>query len=224
MKSDAHERHYVLAGRLATVLLFAFSCAVVFLLDSAKGAFDLVLQIGAGTGPLYLVRWFWWRVNAWCEVVAMASSFVVSAVFLVLSHRGTVFSTHVALVITVFVTTSAWMAAAFLAPQTSDEVLVRFYERVRPFGPGWARVRKLAGIPADDPRARGNIPLALCGWVSGCVLVWSSLFSVGNWLYGRTFYATIMTACALASGLVLITVVRRLWAETSHDEGAAAEP
>lgn len=224
VKPDAREDHYVAAGRISTVLLFVCSCAVVFLLDSAKSAFDLVLQIGAGTGPLYLVRWFWWRVNAWSEVVAMVSSFVVSTVFLVLSHRGVVVSTHVALVITVLFTTSAWMAAAFFGPQTSDEVLVRFYERVRPFGPGWARVRKLAGISADDPLARGNVPLALCGWVSGCVLVWSSLFSVGNWLYGRVFYASLMTASALASGLVLLTVVRRLWSEPSREEVAPTKP
>jgi Na+/proline symporter len=84
IKTDGDEKHYVLAGRLTTVLLFFCSSGVVFLLDSAKGAFDIILLVGAGTGLLYLVRWFWWRVNAWCEVVAMVSSFLVSIAFLIL--------------------------------------------------------------------------------------------------------------------------------------------
>ena len=83
VRTDADEKHYVAAGRIATVLLFLCSSGMVYLLDSAKDAFDIILQIGAGTGLLYLVRWFWWRVNAWCEVVAMVSSFAVSLVLLV---------------------------------------------------------------------------------------------------------------------------------------------
>ena len=92
IRNDASERHYVQAGRLATLLLFVLSSGMVFLLDSAKDAFDVILQIGAGTGLLYLVRWFWWRVNAWCEVVAMVSSFLVSLVLLVLAKNGVHFS------------------------------------------------------------------------------------------------------------------------------------
>ncbi len=88
IRSDADERHYVLAGRLATVGLFICSSAIVYLLDTAKDAFDIILQIGAGTGLLYLVRWFWWRVNAWCEIVAMISSFVTSIALLMLARNG----------------------------------------------------------------------------------------------------------------------------------------
>ena len=90
VRSDASERHYVVAARLVTVLLFVCSSATVYLLDTAKDAFDIILQIGAGTGLLYLVRWFWWRVNAWCEIVAMISSFAVSVILLMLSRGGTV--------------------------------------------------------------------------------------------------------------------------------------
>jgi Na+/proline symporter len=95
---DASERHYVMAGRIATVGLFICSSLLVYLLDTAKDTFDIILQIGAGTGLLYLVRWFWWRVNAWCEVVAMTSSFVVSVGLLVLAKNGFTMSTHRALV------------------------------------------------------------------------------------------------------------------------------
>src|SRR5207253_7754598 len=101
VRTDADERHYVRAGRIVTIGLFVCSSGVVYLMESAKDAFDVILQIGAGTGLLYLVRWFWWRVNAWCEVVAMTSSLVVSVLLLVLAKRGVAISTHKALLITV---------------------------------------------------------------------------------------------------------------------------
>src|SRR4029453_118536 len=93
IRRDADERHYVLAGRLTTILLFICSSGVVYLLDTAKEAFDIILQVGAGTGLLYLVRWFWWRVNAWCEIVSMVSSFVVSVALLLMARNGATFST-----------------------------------------------------------------------------------------------------------------------------------
>ena len=118
-------------ARLVTVGLFVCASGAVYLLDSAKDAFDIILQVGAGTGLLYLVRWFWWRVNAWSEIVAMVSSFVVSVTLLVLRRRGMDFSTHVALLITIAVTTTCWMLTAFFGPQTDRAVLIDFYKKVR---------------------------------------------------------------------------------------------
>jgi hypothetical protein len=115
VKRDASEPHYVLAGRVVTVLLFVAASGTVYLLDTAKDAFDIILQVGAGTGLLYLVRWFWWRVNAWCEIVAMISSFATSVVLLGLVRNGAAISTHAALLITVAVTTGCWLLAAYLA-------------------------------------------------------------------------------------------------------------
>jgi Na+/proline symporter len=212
IRKNAPEKHYVLVGRLATIGLFLLSSATVYLLDTAKDAFDVILQIGAGTGLLYLVRWFWWRVNAWCEVVAMVSSFLVSLAFLVLAKNGVHFGTHVALVVTVAFTTACWVATAYLAPQTDRLVLIEFFKKVRPFGPGWRRIREEAGLGEDAARTVGdNIPLALLGWVTGCATIWSSLFAVGNYLYGRTGYALACTAVFVVAGLVLIRVVNHLW-------------
>ena len=212
IRKNAPEKHYVLVGRLATVLLFLLSSATVYLLDSAKDAFDVILQIGAGTGLLYLVRWFWWRVNAWCEVVAMVSSFLVSLALLVLAKNGTHFSTHVALLVTIAVTTVCWVTTAYVGPQTDRRVLVEFFKKVRPFGPGWRRIREEAGLGEDAARTVGdNIPLALLGWFTGCTTIWAALFAVGNFLYGRTGYALACTAVFVVAGLVLIRVVSRLW-------------
>jgi Na+/proline symporter len=215
LKPGASETHYVLVGRLATVGLFLVSSSMVFFLDTAQKAFDILLQIGAGTGLLYLLRWFWWRVNAWCEIVAMITSFAVSLTLLILHQRNVVdFSTHEDLLITIGITTVCWLAAAFLAPQTDQETLIAFYRKVHPFGPGWRPIQLVAGISdaeAAQMARHENIPLALLGWTSGCAVIWSSLFTVGNFLYGRYGYATILLAVFLLSGIVLVGVINRLW-------------
>ncbi|HSK10023.1 MAG TPA: sodium:solute symporter family protein [Vicinamibacterales bacterium] len=211
IKRDATEKHYVMAGRLTTVGLFILSSGLVFVLDTAKDAFDLILQIGAGTGLLYLVRWFWWRVTAWCEVVAMASSFLVSVTLLVLARNGVQFSTHVALLLTIAITSTLWIATAFLGPQTDRATLISFYRKVRPFGPGWEVVRREAGLLPAEEASGTNIPMALLGWVAGCTVIWSSLFTVGNVLYGRWGYATVLFAVFVVSGLGLLSVIRKLW-------------
>lgn len=212
VRRDASEAHYVWMGRAATVGLFVASSGMVYLLDSAKDTFDIILQIGAGTGLLYLLRWFWWRITAWCEVVAMISSFGISVVLLVLKKQspGLELSTHHALLLTIAVTTVCWVVTAFVGPQTDRATLVAFYRKVRPFGPGWSRIRAEAGLQ-DEPGGGENIPLALVGWFSGCVLVWSSLFTVGSFLYGRLTQAGLLMGAAVGSGLLLLWVVRRLW-------------
>jgi SSS family solute:Na+ symporter len=216
IRRNADEKHYVGAGRLVTIGLFFCSSSLVFALDTAKDAFDIILQVGAGTGLLYLVRWFWWRVNAWSEVVAMISSFAISIVLLVLNKNGIHISTHIALMTTVAFTTICWITTAFWGPQTDRKTLIEFYKKVRPFGPGWSSIRKEAGIPAEDlKQSHENIPLALLGWSSGCAVIWSALFTVGNILYGRTGYAIVLLGVFLLSGLTLLYVINKLWSDKS---------
>jgi solute:Na+ symporter, SSS family len=213
IRKDAEEKHYVFAGRLATIGLFFLSSGLVFFLDSAKDAFDIILQVGAGTGLLYLARWFWWRINAWCEVVAMISSFLVSVAFLIL-EKEKIYSTTSAmrLILTIAVTTACWLLAAYFAPQTDRKTLIDFYRKVRPAGPGWETIRREAGISKEEAAQTGDsLPLALVGWVSGCALIWSSLFTVGNFLYGRYDYALALGAIFVVSGIILLKVINRLW-------------
>ncbi len=211
INDKAEEKHYVLMGRLATVLLFFLSSGLVFVLESAKDAFDIILQVGAGTGLLYLIRWFWWRINAWCEVVAMISSFVVSIILLQVSMPSAA-----KLMITIAVTTICWVLAAYFAPQTDERTLISFYQQVRPAGPGWKRIRAIAGISEAEAKQTGeSLPMALIGWVAGCTVIWSALFTIGNFLYGRTSYAVGLFAVFIVSGIVLLAVINKLWSKSS---------
>lgn len=212
------EKHYVLAGRVTTVGLFLASAGTVYLLETAKDTFDIILQIGAGTGLLYLLRWFWWRINAWCEVAAMISSFLVSATLLILRKQGVLeLSTHYALLLTVLITTVCWVATALVTPPTDRDTLIAFYRKVRPFGPGWRRIRQAAGISeAEAAATHENIPLALLGWTAGCAVIWSSLFFVGTLLYGRLLQAGLLLGVFVLSGSALVWVINRLWSGTQR--------
>jgi Na+/proline symporter len=221
LRPGAPDRHYVLAGRVATVGLFFGAAGMMYLFTSAKQTFELIMQIGAGTGLIYILRWFWWRITAWCEVAAMISSFAVSVLWLVLHKAGIGsiplgscrlrLTTHVELVLTVAFTTVCWLLVAYLGPATDRAKLLAFYRQVRPFGPGWRAIRAEAGPSAAPPTAGENLPLALIGWVSGCTVIWSALFTVGNFLYGRMLAAGILLAVFAVGTAVLIAVINRLW-------------
>jgi uncharacterized membrane protein len=146
---------------------------------------------------------------------------------LVLKRNGIEFTTAQALIITIAITTVCWVLAAYLGPQTDRKTLVEFYKKVRPFGPGWYAIRKEAGVTAEEARAtHENIPLALIGWVAGCMVIWSSLFTVGNFLYGRTNYALALFGVFAVSGIVVLAVINRLWSGkmiTPEQEQAARD-
>jgi SSS family solute:Na+ symporter len=214
IRRDAVEKHYVFAGRLTTIGLFLSSSVLVFFMETAQDSFNIILQVGAGTGLLYLLRWFWWRVNAWCEVVAMVSSFAISVAFVIVRKGGVAFNTYQQLAITVAFTSVCWISTAYLGPETDRSTLIDFYRKVRPFGPGWRKVQIEAGVSdaeAAEYLKHENIPLSLVGWVAGCVSIWSSLFTVGNFLYGRMGYAVGLFGVFILSSAVLVWVVRRLW-------------
>jgi SSS family solute:Na+ symporter len=222
INKTASEKHYVLMGRLATIALFFAAGSLVFVLETALDSFKIILQVGAGTGLLYLVRWFWWRVTAWCEVTAMISSFAFSVLLLVLRKLGFPVPDHYALILTVIVTTVSWMITAYVGPQTDKAQLVKFYRKVHPFGPGWKPIRRLAGVAAVEGKGGHSFQLALVGWISGSLTIWSALFTVGNVLYGRWVYAGVLFAVFVAAGLVLLRVVRRLWANGGNAAPGAA--
>jgi hypothetical protein len=153
----------------------------------------------------------------------MVSSFVFSILILVLRKFGIVIPTHYALILTVVVTTVSWMLTAYLGPQTDREKLISFYKKVRPFGPGWRSIRREAGITEAEAKATcESFPVAIVGWVSGSLTIWSALFTVGNVLYGRWVYAGVLFVVFVASGIVLLKVINRLWAKGPVEEKTPA--
>jgi solute:Na+ symporter, SSS family len=223
INTTASEKHYVNTGRVCTVLLYLFAAALSTVMSSAQQAFQILLSIGAGTGLLYIVRWFWSRVSAWCEVTAMAASLISAAGFPylekigVLPHLGFAQTT----ILQVGFTTICWLIAAFLGPQTERAKLIEFYRKVHPAGPGWTDVRKEAGVTLAEAALHGDhMGKATLGWVSGCVVIWSSLFAIGNFLYGRIQPAVILTVVFVVSGVILLWVVNHLW----DKDGSSATP
>ena len=156
----------------------------------------------------------------------MVVSFLISAAFLLLHKSGALqFSTHVQLMLTVAVTTVCWLVTAYAAPATDRATLVAFYEKVRPFGPGWERIRREAEIPKDDTSTSGqSIPLGLLGWVAGCASIWSALFAIGNFLYGRMASAVMLLLVCVFSSVVLLWVVTRLWKGSPVEAVGAPAP
>jgi solute:Na+ symporter, SSS family len=207
VKRDETEKHYVLVGRLTTAALMICAGFLTFALGSAREAFDLILSVGAGTGLIYLLRWFWWRVNAWSEIAAMASSFLVAVAFFVARKNGLHVTYEVSLLVTVGVTTVVWVAAAFLTPGTDHAALLRFYELVRPAGPGWRAVRAESTVtPAPDSFAH-----VVFGWVCGCSFVYSALFGTGALIYGHYPQFYLWLVMFTLSGFGMWRVLRGFW-------------
>jgi len=203
LRTDQSEAHYVLMGRLVTAGLMLVAALVTLALESARGSFNILLSIGAGTGLLYLLRWFWWRINAWSEIAAMASSFVLAIVVYVMERQGTAWAAHETLVATVALTTGVWLAVTYLTAPTDAATLQRFYRLARPAGPGWTETRRQCG----DLAALDSLNTAFGAWALGCVLVYSALFGTGHLLLGHT-------TSALVSGAIFVTSVvwlRRMW-------------
>jgi solute:Na+ symporter, SSS family len=207
VRPGATERHYVAAGRVTTALLMLAAALLTFVLDTARQSFELIMSIGAGTGLIYLLRWFWWRINAWSEISAMISSFLVAVAFFVAGKMGARVPSHVALLLTVGATTVVWVAVTLLTRPTEQATLVRFYRRVRPAGPGWRPVRAAARLePSPD-----SLPQQFLAWTAGCVFVYSALFAAGNALYGRAALAALFTVAAAASGALLYRLLRAMF-------------
>src|SRR5262249_15828351 len=199
LKPNADERHYVLVGRVVTGLLMIAAAGVTFVLDSARQSFDLFMSIGAGTALLYLLRWSWWRINAWSEIAAMASSFVVSIGFFIAQKAGVAISAPVVLLTTIAITSVCWIAATYLTAPTDAVTLERFYRLVRPPGPGWRALRERARLDASPD----SLALSLLGWVLGCTFVYAALFGSGSFLYGRWGQGAMWLVLFVTSGIGL---------------------
>ena len=204
------ERHYVRVSQVATVLIMLASCVVTYFQDSIAGAWQLLIALGAGTGSVFILRWFWWRINAWSEVSAMSASFVVS---LVLQHvykfnnddpRDFAWQ----IIITVACSTVTWLAVTGLTAPEDEKTLLAFYRRVRPGAALWGPIAAKATDVVPKKDGLNN----LLDWAAGCVMVYATLFGVGDILFGRTQAGLGLLALAVAAGFVIyVDLNRRGW-------------
>ena len=222
---SASDRRLVAVSRAATTLLLFASLLVTYLMGTIEGAWRFLLALGAGTGLVLILRWYWWRINAWSEIVAMVASLVVSLVLWFgagLDPNDPVEWAWIILA-TVAASTVAWLATTFLTAPESDATLVAFYQRVRPGGPGWARIARAAGY-GREPIA--GSPFNALNWLAGVVAVYSALFGVGRLIFGATSSATAwLGLAALAFGWIAWDLRRHPERDVSRgEEGSVTRP
>lgn len=212
---EAPEKKLVLVGRVTTFILMFLACLVALVLSNALQAFHILLQIGAGTGLLFILRWFWWRINPYSEITAMVVSFLI-AVYFQFIHPLTglrALGTGVQLVTGVAITTISWISVTLLTKPSDAKILRSFYKLVQPGGPGWKRVVDEAHRDQETLEPIGqawDVPAGILCMVFGCFTIYSGLFATGNWIYGRNGMAAILTGLCLISLFILIRVWKKL--------------
>lgn len=211
VRPAASQREQVFVGRVSTLLMMIVAGVLGLWLSNALQAFHLILQIGAGTGLLFLLRWFWWRINAFSEIAAMFVSFAVAVYFECFGPAG--LAPWQKIVLGVAITTVAWLAVTLLTRPTDEATLRRFYRLVRPGGPGWAAVARRAAADGDPLAAATpwNVPFEILCATLGCVAVHAAVLASGYWIYAEYLPAVILTALAVAAGVGLL----KMWARVN---------
>ena len=205
---EASDGRLVAVGRLSTVGLMFLGAFIALQLDTAGQGFQILLQIGAGTGLIFLLRWFWYRVNVWSELAGMTISFLV-AIYFAWVHGAlglTPLTGWQQLVIGVAITTVGWVAVTLVTPPADSRTLQGFYDKIRPLGKGWRRVVDVG----DGPRDAESITAAFLAWFLGCVLVYAALFGTGYLLYGQVAAAVLALGISAGAGVWLFGLLPRL--------------
>ena len=217
---NASEKKLVAVGRISTVLLMVLSAGLALLMQNAMEVFEMMLLFGAGTGLIFILRWFWWRINSWTEITAMFASGILSILIKATALGGYLFAAETGVFpewaeipFVVTVVTVIWLTATLMTKPESKEVLNTFYERTQPGGPGWAKIVKDAnedGVELVHDKNEGwNVPSGILAMLLGCILIYSCMFTTGYWIYGETTLAISTTISAIVSGYLLI----RTWSK-----------
>ena len=212
---NASQKRLVAVGRISTVILMVLSTLLALLLQNAMQLFNLLLVFGAGTGLIFILRWFWWRINAWSEIVAMVASGFISLLLAIpafgvkeaLFGAQGVFPAWVEFPFVVFVTTLLWLLTTFLTPAESKEVLRSFYTKIQPGGPGWKKVIDAAekdGVNLEEGEQGWTVPSGIVAMLLGCLMIYSVMFATGYFIYGDYQLALPLSLLALVSAYFLI--------------------
>ena len=208
------ETHYVSMGRVFTVLLMVFSAFFALFLNNSLQAFGIILQIGAGTGLIFILRWFWYRVNVYSELTAMIVSFLVAIMFEFIIPNN--FSVEEKLIIGVTITTISWLIVTIITPPSSIETLQNFYKKIQPGGPGWKKVieeSEAKGINITGKKEKWDVPSGILCMLFGSISVYSILFGIGYLLYSKTTTGIIFMLISVVSVIVLMKFWKRLSTE-----------
>ena len=217
---NASEKRLVAVGRISTIVLMVFSALLALLLQNALQLFEVLLVFGAGTGLIFILRWFWWRINAWSEITAMFASGIISIVLkltpagdYLFAPKTGVFEDYYEYPFVVLTTTVIWLFATYITQPERKEVLQNFYKKIQPGGPGWTKIINEAeneNIILKDNNEGWSVPSGIVAMLLGCVLIYSTMFATGYWIYGDYNYAIILSITVIISGFLLTKMWKKI--------------
>jgi SSS family solute:Na+ symporter len=216
---EASQKRLVAVGRISTVVLMVLSTLLALLLQNAMQLFNLLLVFGAGTGLIFILRWFWWRINAWSEITAMVASGVISLLITIPSIKAGlfgevgVFPAWAEFPFVVFVTTSLWLLVTFITPSEDQSVLRSFYKKTQPGGPGWKKVIDAAkndSVELVDSDEGWSVPSGILAMLLGCLMIYSTMFATGYYIYGDYQLAFPLTGLVIVSAFFLVKIWKKV--------------
>ena len=219
IKSDATEKHLVNIGRITTVILMIVSSLVALSLTNALQLFEIILMFGAGTGLIFILRWFWWRINAWTEISAMIASGIISILLTfttqgdALFNDGGMFPGYLKFPFVVLFSTVIWLLVTFLTAPETDKVLFAFYTKTQPGGPGWEKIvtsAKKAKVSIIKTTEKWSVPNGILAMVLGCILIYSCMFAIGNYIYGEYTMAISLTGIVFIFSFLLLKIWKKI--------------
>lgn len=219
INKNATEKQLVAVGRISTILLMVFSALFALVLQNALQLFDIILMFGAGTGLIFILRWFWWRINAWSEISAMFVSGIVSMLIAFTSLGDVLFGNEALMPswakfpFIVLVTSIVWITVTYLTQPESKDVLQQFYKKIQPGGPGWNKVvveARAENIEIIDSNEGWSVPSGIIAMLVGCVLIYSVMFATGHFIYGEYISALALSGLAIVSAFILIKLWKKI--------------
>ena len=213
INKNATQKELVNVGRLSVVILMIVSSIIAISLTNAYQLFDIILMFGAGTGSIFILRWFWWRINAWSEIAAMLSSGIISialtneSIFNVLFNDN-MLPAYMKFPFIVLITTLIWLIVTFITPSDDTETLVKFYNKTKPGGPGWNIIKNNSGI--SNEKEEWIVPRGILCMIIGCISIYSALFSTGYFIYGEINSALIFLFITIISGYLLFKYSKKI--------------
>ena len=216
---QASEKRLVAVGRLSTILLMVLSTLLALLLQNAMQLFNLLLVFGAGTGLIFILRWFWWRINAWSEITAMIVSGLVSLIVTIPAIKSVLFGVEgmmpgwAEFPFVVVITSTSWIIATFITPSEKDSVLRSFYKKTQPGGPGWTKIIETArkeGEEIDNISEGWSVPTGIIAMLLGCMMIYSIMFSTGYFIYGEHHLAFPLLGLAIVSAFLLVKIWKKI--------------